>query len=131
MPHLTTHVLDAATGTPAAGIAVSLATVDGDAVGTAVTDADGRAGLGPELLDAGDYTIRFETGPYFAAAGVDAFYPDSSSSGTTTWAATGVPSGPTVASASPSLPRICTGMSPVPMASGCTSAAAAGPRIAS
>ena len=75
MPHLTTHVLDAATGTPAAGIAVSLATVDGDAVGTAVTDADGRAGLGPELLDAGDYTIRFETGPYFAAAGVDAFYP--------------------------------------------------------
>ncbi|GAA4770397.1 hydroxyisourate hydrolase [Microbacterium gilvum] len=75
MPHLTTHILDAATGTPAAGVAVALATAAGDPVAAAETDADGRAGLGPERLAPGDYTLRFETGGYFAAQGVDAFYP--------------------------------------------------------
>ncbi|GAA3657764.1 hydroxyisourate hydrolase [Microbacterium marinilacus] len=75
MPHLTTHVLDAASGTPARGIGLALSTVAGEPVATGATDADGRAGLGPELLSPGDYTLRFDTGAHFAAAGVPSFYP--------------------------------------------------------
>ena len=75
MSHLTTHVLDAATGVPAAGVAVELADESGLPVADGVTDADGRASLGPELLPAGQYTIAFRTGAYFAARGVDTFYP--------------------------------------------------------
>ncbi|GAA1998741.1 hydroxyisourate hydrolase [Microbacterium ulmi] len=81
--HVTTHVLDASAGRPAAGIRVVLATASGDGVaatsGTivaqAVTDPDGRASLGPEQLTAGDYTITFLTREYFAEQGTAAFYP--------------------------------------------------------
>lgn len=75
MSHLTTHVLDAATGAPAVGVAVELADARGLPVDDGVTDADGRASLGPELLPAGEYTLAFRTGAYFAALGVDTFYP--------------------------------------------------------
>lgn len=75
MSHLTTHVLDAATGEPAVGVAVELADARGLPVADGVTDADGRAGLGPEVLAAGEYTLAFRTGAYFAARGVETFYP--------------------------------------------------------
>ena len=75
MSHLTTHILDATAGTPAAGVAVTLTDTRGDVVATGVTDADGRLGLGPDELAPGDYALRFATGPYFAAAGVASFYP--------------------------------------------------------
>ncbi|WP_110589846.1 hydroxyisourate hydrolase [Microbacterium suaedae] len=75
MPHLTTHVLDAASGTPAAGIEIALTTASGSAIADGVTDDDGRAGLGPDALVPGDYTLRFETREHFAARGVEAFYP--------------------------------------------------------
>ena len=75
MSHLTTHVLNAATGVPAAGVAVELADESGLPVADGVTDADGRASLGPELLPAGRYTIAFRTGAYFADRGLDTFYP--------------------------------------------------------
>lgn len=75
MSHLTTHVLDAASGLPAAGVAVELADPRGLPVDDAVTDADGRAGLGPEELPPGDYTLAFRTGAYFATRGVESFYP--------------------------------------------------------
>jgi len=74
-PHLTTHVLDAAAGHPAAGVAVALSSASGVPIAHGVTDADGRAGLGPARLEPGDYTLRFETGPYFAATATEAFYP--------------------------------------------------------
>lgn len=74
-PHLTTHVLDAATGTPAPGIELTLAAASGAVVTTGTTDADGRAGLGPELLEAGVYTLTFATGAYFAARDVATLYP--------------------------------------------------------
>lgn len=64
MSLVTTHVLDTAAGRPAAGIPVTLSRVgDGHAevVGTAVTDADGRArDLGPEQLEAGIYELVFD-----------------------------------------------------------------------
>lgn len=77
--HLTTHVLDAVTGRPAAGVAVRLSRVTDDVVtevATGVTDADGRIGeLGPERLEPGTYRVSFATGEYFRAQGRATFYP--------------------------------------------------------
>ncbi|MFC6085703.1 hydroxyisourate hydrolase [Sphaerisporangium aureirubrum] len=74
---LSTHVLDAMLGRPAEGVAVRLER-DGRVVGEGVTDGDGR--LRDWLPDgepgAGVYRLVFGTGAYFAAAGVDAFYPE-------------------------------------------------------
>lgn len=78
MTHLTTHVLDSSVGLPAAGVAVSLAWHLGDGadvVAEGVTDADGRLALGPSLLAPGTYALTFGTGAYFAARGVESFYP--------------------------------------------------------
>lgn len=84
MTHLTTHVLDAATGNPAAEVSVVLAHASGGAVtaeatGAIVahgaTDADGRLALGPETLEPGDYTLTFLTGEYFAARDTPTFHP--------------------------------------------------------
>lgn len=77
MGHMTlsTHVLDATTGRPAVGVAVTL-TAAGTAVADGITDADGRiAGLGGELA-AGIYKLHFDTGAYFTAEGVKGFYPE-------------------------------------------------------
>lgn len=82
--HVTTHVLDAATGRPAVGVGVVLAAASGATVvaetsGAIIahgeTDADGRASLGPERLEPGSYTITFLTGEYFAAQDTSTFYP--------------------------------------------------------
>lgn len=72
---LTTHVLDATTGTPAAGVGLVLSTADGAPVASGTTDADGRAALGPDVLPRGDLQLRFETGAYFAARAVPSFHP--------------------------------------------------------
>lgn len=75
---LSTHVLDATTGVPAAGVAVTVESrVDGDwrRIAEANTDADGRIReLGKP--DVGTHRITFDTGGYFARAGVPAFYPE-------------------------------------------------------
>ncbi|MDX6319229.1 MAG: 5-hydroxyisourate hydrolase [Nocardioidaceae bacterium] len=75
---LSTHVLDATTGVPAYGIAVTLdSQVDGEwrRVAEGTTDADGRIReLGAPA--AGRHRIGFDTGAYFARAGVAAFYPE-------------------------------------------------------
>ncbi|WP_457256251.1 hydroxyisourate hydrolase [Pedococcus sp. P5_B7] len=77
MGTLSTHVLDTSLGKPAAGITVVLETVDAQAIGDGITDGDGRIGtIGPERLEAGDYRLRFASGGYFAARGVEAFYPE-------------------------------------------------------
>lgn len=71
---LSTHVLDAALGRPAAGVAVRLER-DGAVVAEAVTDADGRVRSLGELA-AGTHRLTFDTGAYFAASGRTAFYPE-------------------------------------------------------
>ncbi len=69
---LTTHVLDATLGRPAAGIAVALFEVGGDRpepLASAVTDAQGRTArplLHGAPLRAGQYELRFDVGRYFA-----------------------------------------------------------------
>lgn len=79
MSHLTTHVLDATAGTPAAGVAIALHRHPADAapepVAEGTTDADGRLALGPDVLSPGTYALTFETGAYFAGRGVETFYP--------------------------------------------------------
>jgi 5-hydroxyisourate hydrolase len=77
---VTTHVLDAVTGRPAAGVAVVLEgrRPDGWAlVGQGRTDDDGRIGrLGPDELDAGAYRVTFAVADYFAEREQRAFYPE-------------------------------------------------------
>jgi 5-hydroxyisourate hydrolase len=70
---LSTHVLDAALGRPAAGVAVRLERA-GEVLAEGVTDADGR--IGGWRPGAGPHRLVFDTGGYFAALRVAAFYPE-------------------------------------------------------
>ena len=71
---LSTHVLDAASGRPAVGVAVRLER-DGVVLAEAVTDADGRV-RDLDLLTAGTHRVTFDTGAWFAATGTVGFYPE-------------------------------------------------------
>jgi 5-hydroxyisourate hydrolase len=83
---VTTHVLDASRGGPAAGVPIRLeclAPADGSPqtppkeVVRAATDVDGRAGpLGSRDLPVGRYRLTFDTAAYFANTGQDGFYPE-------------------------------------------------------
>ncbi|MDT4918605.1 MAG: 5-hydroxyisourate hydrolase [Pseudonocardiales bacterium] len=74
---ISTHVLDAALGRPAAGVPVRLEGPAASLPVEAVTDADGRvAELTSGASEPGDYRLRFDTGSYFRAAGRESFYPE-------------------------------------------------------
>jgi 5-hydroxyisourate hydrolase len=79
---LTTHVLDTSLGRPASDMGVTLARRESSVfveIGRGRTDADGRC---RELLPQGValqpavYRLTFDSGTYFAARGVPAFYPE-------------------------------------------------------
>jgi 5-hydroxyisourate hydrolase len=76
MGRLTTHVLDTAHGTPAAGVVVALLRRDGAAyvpVRATTTNADGRCDaplLEGDALVPGRYRLVFAAGDYFRARGV-------------------------------------------------------------
>ena len=80
---LSTHVLDATAGRPAAGVEIRLERGD-DAgwvpAGAGQTDADGRLRLsghpGAGDFEPGVYRITFGTGAYFKARGAASFYPE-------------------------------------------------------
>ena len=72
---LSTHVLDATLGIPAAGVPVRLAR-GGVTLAEAATDGDGRVRELGALTEPGDYRLTFDTGAYFAAAGQRGFYPE-------------------------------------------------------
>ncbi len=79
MSAVTTHVLDAARGRPAAGIPVRLEALDERAtvLASATTDEDGRVPeLGPDRVEPGTYRLVFDTATYFAASGQTGFYPE-------------------------------------------------------
>jgi 5-hydroxyisourate hydrolase len=76
MTHLSTHVLDAVSGRPAAGITVTLTDAAGATRATAVTDEDGRIASIADPLPTGIYRLTFDTGAYFAARDVPTFYPE-------------------------------------------------------
>lgn len=88
---LSTHVLDATAGRPAAGVPVRLERRGSDGwspAGAGQTDADGRLtleagtdgpGSGPGSgpgFEPGVYRITFGTGTYFEAHGTASFYPE-------------------------------------------------------
>jgi len=75
---LSTHVLDTTTGRPAVGLAVRLDSADGEGwveVNAGITDADGRLSWPAQVPGAGSHRLVFATGQWFAAAGIDTFYP--------------------------------------------------------
>lgn len=81
MRSLSTHVLDAVSGAPAAGVSVSLSRRCSDGawadLATAGTDADGRVReLAPDGLEPGTHRLVFDTAAYFAATGQTGFYPE-------------------------------------------------------
>jgi 5-hydroxyisourate hydrolase len=80
MSSLSTHVLDAVSGQPAAGVRVALERRAEDGwqpLGDGITDADGRLrDLAPDGLDTGDHRLVFATGEYFRATGQTGFYPE-------------------------------------------------------
>lgn len=64
MSTLSTHVLDTATGTPAAGVPIRLETRAGEHLDQGTTDDDGRLGSIGGELGPGDYALRFDTAAY-------------------------------------------------------------------
>ena len=79
MSAITTHVLDAVLGKPAAGISIRLEKRESGgwaAIANGVTDADGRCrGLAPDASQ-GTYRLTFETGAYMAGHGRTSIYPE-------------------------------------------------------
>jgi 5-hydroxyisourate hydrolase len=77
---VTTHVLDATSGRPAADVEVTMERQVGDGwqwVAAGRTDADGRISeLGPVDLERGVYRVSFAVGAYFAAQNQPTFYPE-------------------------------------------------------
>jgi 5-hydroxyisourate hydrolase len=77
MSRVTTHVLDAAWGQPAADVPVRLRAAGGAVLGAGSTNSDGRV---PDLtsgpLEAGTYQLIFDTAAYFTASGRQSFYPE-------------------------------------------------------
>jgi hydroxyisourate hydrolase len=76
MGRLTTHVLDTASGKPAAGVRIELRAIAADGksrlLGSFTTNADGRTDA--PLLEGGAFTagifeLVFHLGPYFTATG--------------------------------------------------------------
>lgn len=76
---LSTHVLDATAGRPAADVAVLLERRGPDGGWTRAedgrTDGDGRLWLS-SMVSPGVYRITFGSGEYFAERGVTTFYPE-------------------------------------------------------
>ena len=72
---VSTHVLDAVHGRPAAGMTVRLLDERG-VVASGVTDADGRCRLTEEATAAGAHRLVFGTGEWSAAQGQDTFWPE-------------------------------------------------------
>ena len=79
MSAITSHVLDTSLGQPAAGLEVTLASLDGQVLrelGRGETDAEGRIKdlLGRGELLPGTYRLSFEAGAYFRIDGRSSFY---------------------------------------------------------
>jgi 5-hydroxyisourate hydrolase len=72
MATLSTHVLDTASGRPAAGVGVSLEK-DGAVIARGVTDGDGRIGQLAGSLEPGRYRLVFElvAGKFFRRVALD------------------------------------------------------------
>jgi 5-hydroxyisourate hydrolase len=75
MSTLSSHVLDAALGRPAVGLAMTLGGPDSEVLATAMTDADGRVRFDLDLRP-GRHRLVLETGLWFAAVDRPTFFPE-------------------------------------------------------
>jgi len=81
MSHLTTHILDTTLGKPAAGVQIVLyqqQEADWKEIVRGVTNQDGRITdwlPKEDLLPAGLYKLKFETGDYYKQLMIASFYP--------------------------------------------------------
>lgn len=79
--YLTTHVLDTALGSPAAGLVIDLYRIDGDDrvhLARKTTNADGRTDgpiLPADLFATGVYELEFDAGAYLDSLGAAADQP--------------------------------------------------------
>ncbi len=76
MGRLTTHVLDTASGSPAAGMSLRLFRADASREELVATETNSDVRCDAPLLygaamQAGTYELEFEAGAYFAAQGID------------------------------------------------------------
>ena len=79
MSKISTHVLDAVLGKPAAGIAIRLEAARGGdwtAIADGATDADGRCRDLAPAAPQGVYRITFSTGDYLNSKGRTSIYPE-------------------------------------------------------
>lgn len=76
MTHVSTHVLNATTGRPGVGVAVTLTDSSGSLLAQATTDDDGRVASLTDAPLTGVHRLTFDTASYFAAQGVAGFYPE-------------------------------------------------------
>ena len=82
MSGITTHVLDTSSGRPASGVPVALEIRSEEGnwreIARSATDGDGRASLlaAKSQVPRGVYRLSFDTGAYFLASNVEAFYPE-------------------------------------------------------
>jgi 5-hydroxyisourate hydrolase len=77
MTNLTTHVLDAASGKPAVGVAVRLEDWSGAVLGRGLTNDDGRIpALVAAPVEPGSYRLVFDTAAYHQSVGTTGFYPE-------------------------------------------------------
>ncbi|MFZ5850750.1 MAG: hydroxyisourate hydrolase [Actinomycetota bacterium] len=77
MSLVTSHVLDATTGEPAAQVPVRLERLDGSLVAAATSDDTGRVGdLGPDDLPGGVYRLVLDSASYFRRRRAPTFYPE-------------------------------------------------------
>jgi 5-hydroxyisourate hydrolase len=79
MSGITTHVLDAVIGKPAAGVAVRLEKREASGwtlVYESVTDADGRCRDLAPSAEPGIYRLTFDTGTYLNRKGRSTIYPE-------------------------------------------------------
>lgn len=77
---LSTHILDTASGRPAAHVPLALSRLQANTwyeIGRGETDTDGRCKtlLGDTPLEAATYRLRFATAEYYAAQGLSGLYP--------------------------------------------------------
>jgi 5-hydroxyisourate hydrolase len=76
MSPITTHILDTATGKPAAGVSVVLE-LDDSSIAEGKTNVDGRITdllSHGETFTAGHYRLIFDTGTYYEDRGVECFF---------------------------------------------------------
>jgi 5-hydroxyisourate hydrolase len=82
MSGITTHVLDTSSGRPASGVPVALEIRSEEGgwreIARSATDGDGRASLlaARSQVPRGVYRLSFDTGAYFLASNVEAFFPE-------------------------------------------------------